>query len=105
MAITRDYIDAERSAREAWARAYMATREALALEAVLHQRVTTGDLQESLTEYDASVALLNGADAVIRQSARGMTATMEAVQAAGAAMNPPIVVFRGMPVPVSNAPE
>jgi hypothetical protein len=105
MAITRDYIDAERSAREAWARAYMATREALALEAVLHQRVTAGDLQESLTEYQEGLALLNGADAIIRQAARGMTATMEAVQAAGAAMNPPVVVFRGMPVPVSNAPD
>jgi hypothetical protein len=103
--ITREYIDTERATREAWARAYMATREALALEAVLHQRVTTGDLQESLTEYDASVALLNGADAIIRQSARGMTATMEVIQAAGAAMNPPIVVFRGMPVPVIDAPD
>jgi hypothetical protein len=105
MAITREYIDAERATREAWARAYMATREALALEAVLHQRATAGDLRESLAEYDASVALLNGADAVIRQAATTTVATMEAIQAAGAAMNPPIVVFRGMPVPASNAPD
>ena len=101
--ITRDYIDAERAARESWGRAYMATREALALEAVLQQRVTTGDLQESLPEYQETMATLQGADDVIRQSANVVIATMEAVQAAGVAMIPPMVIFRGMPIP--SVPE
>lgn len=105
MAETREYIDAERATRQAWGRVYKATVDALALEAVLHQRVTAGDLTESLPEYSAGIALFAGADVAMRQAFAGGVAIMEAVQAAGAAVG--ANVFPGVPVPVAedNEPE
>jgi hypothetical protein len=103
MAETRPYIDAERATRAAWARVYHATIAALALEAVLKQRVTAGDLQESLAHYQTSMALLGGADVVIRQAAQTTTTVIQAVQTAGAAQG--FNIFPGVPVPPEPEPE
>jgi hypothetical protein len=78
---TRQYIDAERKTRLAWATVYKATVEALAQEADLARRIET-DLSESKPEYDAGIAMMVGADVVIRQAAGTMTGAIQAVQQA-----------------------
>lgn len=108
MAETRPYIDAERAARVDMTRLYKAAVAAMASDAVLRQRVTAGDLTASLPEYQAGVGMMGGADAVVRQAAQTIIATLQAVQNAGAAAG--LDIFPGIPVtptPVEDedAPE
>jgi hypothetical protein len=96
MALVKRYADAERETRAAMGRVYNAIVKALALEAVMGQRVSGGDLADMADYHAANLAKLGGAEVSIRQLAGGLKATIEAVQLAGLAQG--INIFPGVNV-------
>lgn len=82
MAISKKYIDAERSARAKIAPVWDAIRHALAEDAVFNQRVASGDLAEMAAYHADNIARLGGYDVQLRAVMSGALQLIEAMQLA-----------------------
>ena len=82
MAVTKRYIDAERSARSKIMPVWDAVRHALAEDRVFAQRVAGGDLVEMADYHAENVARLGGYDVQLRQVMAGALQLIEAMQRA-----------------------
>ena len=82
VAISKKYIDAERSARSKIAPVWDAIRHTLAEDAVFNQRVASGDLAEMAAYHAENIAKLGGYDVKLRAVMSGALQLIEAMQLA-----------------------